>query len=146
MQSAPAVPARAQTVLNLLPNAGLRQTARFKPFRIDPMNRETAPGTGFAQIARFKPFRIDPMNREPTPRPAAIPGRIARFENLRIYPMNPDTPPAEPSTQTARFENLRINPMIPEPTPRRPGPAAAPAERPANTSMQRGAGARPSAK
>ncbi len=105
------------------------------------MNRETAPGTGFAQTARFKPSRTDPLNRETAPRPAAIPGQIARFENLRIYPMIPDTPPAAPSTQTARVKNLRIYPMIPEPAPRRPGPGAAPAERSAKTPMQRGAGA-----
>jgi hypothetical protein len=43
-------------------------TAPFKPFRIDPMNREPAAKPG--STAPFKPFRIDPMNREP----GAFPG------------------------------------------------------------------------
>jgi hypothetical protein len=40
------------------------QTARFKPSRIDPLNREPAANPG--STAPFKPFRIDPLNREPT--------------------------------------------------------------------------------
>ena len=48
-------------------------TVRFKPSRIDPLNRE--PTAKSRSSAPFKPFRIDPLNREldavpdPEPRP-----------------------------------------------------------------------------
>jgi hypothetical protein len=65
-------------------------TAPFKPFRIDPMDREPTAKPG--SIAPFKLSRIDPMDREPT----AKPGSIAPFKLSRIDPMDRE-PPAAPS-------------------------------------------------
>ena len=45
-------------------------TAPFKPFRIDPLNREPTAKAG--STAPFKPSRTDPLNRE---RPAEPPHR-----------------------------------------------------------------------
>ena len=49
-------------------------TGPFKPFRIDPMDRE--PAANSAPTAPFKPFRTDPLNREPTAKPGPTAPRV----------------------------------------------------------------------
>jgi hypothetical protein len=56
--------------------------APFKPFRIDPLNRE--PTAKLRPTTPFKPSRIDPLNREPT----AKSGSTAPFKPSRTEPLN----------------------------------------------------------
>jgi hypothetical protein len=53
--------------LNRKPMAKPGLTARFKPFRTDPLNREPRAKPG--STAPFKPSRTDPLNREPMAKP-----------------------------------------------------------------------------
>jgi len=64
-------------------------TAPFKPFRIDPLNREPTAKPG--SIAPFKPSRIDPLNREQPIEPPLT----------RPTPTNDQSPPA-PLNRAAR--------------------------------------------
>jgi hypothetical protein len=57
------------------PAAKSAPTAPFKAFRIDPMDRE--PAANSAPTAPFKPFRTDPLNREPTAKPGPTAPRVA---------------------------------------------------------------------
>ena len=68
-------------------------TARFKPSRIDPLNREPMAKPG--STAPFKPFRTDPLNREPTAKSATTPSKPSRIDLL-----NPLPPSRRPSTAT----------------------------------------------
>ena len=56
--------------------------APFKPFRIDPPNREPAAEPN--STVPSKPSRIDPLNREPMAKPAPT----APFKPFRIDPLN----------------------------------------------------------
>jgi len=67
-------------------------TAPFKPFRIDPLNREPTATPG--STAPFKPSRIDPLNREPT----AKPGSTAPFKPFRTDYLHLIPPRRHPST------------------------------------------------
>jgi hypothetical protein len=91
------------------------QTARFKPSRIDPLNREPAANPG--STAPFKPFRIDPLNREPTAKPRST----APFKPSGIDPLNRE-PAAKPGS-TAPLKPSGIDPLNREPrqNPARPG-------------------------
>ncbi len=83
-------------------------TARFKPFRTDPLNREPTAKTG--STAPFKPFRTDPLNREQT----AKPGATVPFKPFRTDPLNRE-PAAEPGS-TVPFKPSRTDPLNREPT------------------------------
>ena len=75
--------------------------APFKPFRIDPLNRE--PAAKPTPTAPFKPFRIDPLNREPKAKPSAT----APSKPSRIDPLNREPPVA--------FRSPRIEPVSSKP-------------------------------
>src|SRR5580693_5040709 len=93
-------------------------TARFKPSRTDPLNRE--PTATPSTTAPFKPSGIDPLNREPTAKPAST----APFKPSRTDPLNRE-PPANPGP-TAPFKP----PLNLIPRRRRPSTAPRAATRP----------------
>jgi hypothetical protein len=81
--------------------------APFKPFRIDPPNREPAAEPN--STVPSKPSRIDPLNREP----AAKLDSTVPFKPSRIDPLNRE-PMAKPAP-TAPFKPFRIDPLNREP-------------------------------
>jgi hypothetical protein len=94
--------------LNREPTTKPGSTVPFKPFRTDPLNRE--PTAKPDSTAPFKPFRIDPLNREPT----AKPGSTVPFKPFRTEPLNRELT-AKP-TSTVPFRPFRIEPLNREPT------------------------------
>ncbi len=89
----------------------------FKPFRTDPLNRERPARSGSTVL--FKPSRIDPLNRER----AALPGSTVPFKPSRIDPLNRER--AATSGSTVLFKPFRIDPLNREPTAN-PGSTAPP--------------------
>ena len=83
-------------------------TARFKPSRIDPLNREPMAKPG--STAPFKPFRTDPLNREPT----AEPGSTAPFKPFRTDPVNRE-PGTFPDPDPHSVHRLHETPHVREP-------------------------------
>ena len=90
-------------------------TASFKPFRIDPLNRE--PATKSA-TAPFKPSRTDPLNREPAlpPNPTHFTPTRAAAEPRHDVPRTPrhtrppHQPPPAPPPPDHHIDAARHNP------------------------------------
>ena len=76
--------------------------APFKPFRIDPLNRERTAKPG--ATAPFKPFRLDPLNREPGAFPDPDPQPAHRFhETAQIRESTRCAANAVPAPQARKF-------------------------------------------
>jgi hypothetical protein len=116
--SAPRLPIRANppSPADASPNPAVP----FKPFRIDPLNREPAtavaspriPPANRAPAAPFKPSRTDPLNREPGAFPDPDPRPVHRLHEPapRIYAMRRTRGPSAAGKKSSPKKSLpRMN-------------------------------------